>query len=61
MGRRTKVIASGEKLAEELEKADLETRFPSEDNYFVSDLTPHFKRLAEKILGERVKIGKIAL
>lgn len=61
MGKRTKVIASGEKLAKELEKTDLETGFPSEDKYFVSDLTPHFKRLAEKILGERVKIGKIEI
>lgn len=61
MGRRTKVVASGEKLAKELKRADLETGFPSEDEYFVSDLTDHFERLAEKILGKRVKIEKIAL
>ncbi|MDI6777579.1 MAG: glutamate racemase [Patescibacteria group bacterium] len=61
MGRRTKVIASGEKLAKELEKTDLETGFPSEDEYFVSDLTPHFEKLAGKILGKRVKILKIEI
>lgn len=61
MGRRTKVIASGEKLAEELKRTHLETRFPSGDQYFVSDLTPHFENLAGKILGEKVKIEKATL
>jgi glutamate racemase len=57
MGRRTKVINSGEKLAGELKKAHLETKFPSGDEYFVSDLTPHFEKLAQKILGKKIKIN----
>ncbi|MDD5490010.1 MAG: glutamate racemase [Candidatus Moranbacteria bacterium] len=68
MGRRTKVIASGEKLAEELKKnldkrpARIATRsVAGGDEYFVSDLTEHFERLAEKILGKKAKIEKIML
>ncbi|MDD3487700.1 MAG: glutamate racemase [Candidatus Moranbacteria bacterium] len=61
MGKRTKVIASGEKLAEFLKKTHLETKFPSNDEYFVSDLTPHFEKLAGKILGKDIKIRKVML
>jgi glutamate racemase len=68
MGRRTKVIASGEKLARELKKdldekpARIATRSDAGgDEYFVSDLTEHFERLAEKILEKRVEIEKIIL
>lgn len=55
MGRRTKVIASGEKLAKKLakEKKDFEN---GKDEYYVSDLTPHFEKLAQKILGKNIKI-----
>ncbi|MFA5925590.1 MAG: glutamate racemase [Parcubacteria group bacterium] len=60
MGRRTKVVASGRKMAEELKKNIKEYK-KSEDRYFVSDLTPHFKTLAEKILGKKVEIKKIDL
>jgi glutamate racemase len=60
MGKRTRVIASGEKLAEELMqgKADYEK---GEDKYFVSDLTPHFEKLAGKILGRKINIEKTQL
>jgi len=61
MGRRTKVIASGEKLAEELRKIDWGNMKKQGDRYFVSDLTPHFETLAERILGKRIKIEKIKL
>jgi glutamate racemase len=63
MGRRTKVIASGEKLAEKLkgDQGNLENMGKRGDEYFVSDLTEHFERLAEKILGKKVKIEKIVL
>jgi glutamate racemase len=73
MGRRTKVIASGEKLAKELKKefkgqgaekepvCNASLSDAGRDKYFVSDLTAHFEKLAEKILGKRVKIEKIAL
>jgi glutamate racemase len=60
MGRRTKVIASGEKLAKELKNKFTDYK-KGKDEYFVSDLTEHFERLAEKILGRKVKIEKIVL
>jgi len=68
MGKRTKAIASGEKLAKKL-KADLrgdsistiEIESPSQDRYFVSDLTPHFEKLAATILGKKVKIEKVEI
>jgi len=68
MGRRTKVIASGRKLAEKLRKELGPARNPAKwdseagrDEYFVSDLTPHFEKLAERILGKSVKIKKIEI
>jgi len=69
MGRRTKVITSGEKLAKELvakleEKGKLSPTLhgvADRDEYYVSDLTEHFERLAEKILGKKIKIEKIVL
>ena len=68
MGKRTKVIASGKKLAKKLE-ADLcgdsistmEIESPENDEYFVSDLTPHFEKLAATILGKKIEIEKIEL
>jgi len=60
MGRRTKVIASGEKLAKELKKK-LKNYKKGKDEYFVSDLTDHFEKLAERILGKRIKIKKVEL
>jgi len=68
MGKRTKVIVSGEKLAKKLKEdfqggstSIMEVEPPTEDEYFVSDLTPHFERSAERILGKKVKIEKVAL
>lgn len=60
MGRRTKVITSGEKLAKELkgDSEDLKGKEDKRDQYYVSDLTPHFEKLAKKILGEKIKIEK---
>jgi len=66
MGKRTKVIASGKKLAEKL-AGDLGSARNSSsseagrDEYFVSDLTPHFEKLASRILGKRVEIEKIEI
>lgn len=60
MGRRTILVSSGKKLAEELKKEKIDYE-KSAGKYYVSDLTEHFAGLAEKILGERVKIEKIAL
>ncbi|MCX6766531.1 MAG: glutamate racemase [Candidatus Moranbacteria bacterium] len=68
MGKRTKVITSGEKLAEKL-RADLrgdsisivEIESPAEDKYFVSDLKNKNKKLAGMILGKKIKIKKIDL
>ena len=68
MGRRTRVIASGEKLAKKL-KADLrggstsimEVEPPAEDEYFVSDLTEHFEKLAQLILNKKIKIKKCTI
>ena len=60
MGKRTKVIASGEKLARKLKNEKLNFK-KGKDEYFVSDLTPHFEKLAEKILGKNIKIEKIEL
>jgi len=60
MGRRTKVIASGEKLAEKL-KGNLGNRENwgnRGDEYYASDLTEHFEKLAGKILGKNIKIKK---
>jgi len=60
MGKRTKVIASGEKMAEKLKNEKINfTR--GEDQYFVSDLTEHFEKLAKKILGENIKIKKCTM
>ena len=61
IGRRTKVIASGEKLATELQREYKEKSAGDKDRYFVSDLTKHFEILAEKILGKKVKIEKAIL
>jgi len=61
MGKRTKVIASGKKLAEKLKPAFAKAMAGKKDEYFVSDLTPHFEKLAEKILGKNVKIEKIEI
>ena len=63
MGKRTRVIASGEKLAEALRgnlgnKRNLGNRG---DEYYVSDLTPHFEKLASRVLGKSVKIEKIEI
>ncbi|MFA6193995.1 MAG: glutamate racemase [Parcubacteria group bacterium] len=60
MGKRTRVIASGEKLAKEL-KRKIKDHKKGEDEYFVSDLTPHFEKLARLILEKNVKINKIEL
>jgi glutamate racemase len=60
MGRRTKVVASGKKMAEKL-KAEMENHKKGKDEYFVSDLTPHFEKLAARILGKSVKIEKIEI
>ncbi|MCX6762646.1 MAG: glutamate racemase, partial [Candidatus Moranbacteria bacterium] len=64
MGKRTKVIASGEKLAQKLEKKNWrnqENRGGKGDKYFVSDLTEHFEKLASKILGKNIRIEKIEI
>jgi glutamate racemase len=63
MGRRTVVIASGEKLAQELQNnlGNSEKKENEEDRFFVSDLTKHFEVLAKKILGKNIKIEKIEL
>jgi glutamate racemase len=60
MGKRTRVIASGERLAKELKPAFAKAS-SGKDKYFVSDLTPHFKILANKILGKNIDIEKIVL
>ncbi|HUD09096.1 MAG TPA: glutamate racemase [Candidatus Saccharimonadales bacterium] len=60
MGKRTKVIASGEKLAKEL-KSKIKDHKKSEDEYFVSDLTPHFEKLAKLILNKKIKIKKCTI
>ena len=60
MGRRTRVIASGKKLSQELKK-NIPGKKGIEDEYFVSDLTEHFEKLARKILGKNVKIEKVVL
>ncbi|HLM84078.1 MAG TPA: glutamate racemase [Candidatus Bathyarchaeia archaeon] len=60
MGKRTKVIASGKKLAEKLTKKKWKNA-GGEDKYFVSDLTPHFEKLAKKILGGNIKIKKCTI
>ena len=60
MGRRTKAIASGKKLAKKL-KERLKDQKKGDDEYFVSDLTDHFEKLAESIIGKKVKIEKIKL
>jgi len=60
IGKRTKVIASGEKLAKEL-KNKFKDYKKGETKYFVSDLSEHFEKLAGEILGEKVKIEKITL
>jgi glutamate racemase len=64
MGKRMKVIASGEKLAKKLEKGNWgnrENQGDKGDKYYVSDLTEHFEKLARKILGKNVKIEKIEI
>ena len=61
MGKRTKVISSGEKLAAKLHVENWGKMGNQKDEYYVSDLTPHFKKLAEKILGKNIKIDKIEL
>ncbi len=68
MGKRTKVIASGEKLAEKLKgefyggsASIMEVEPPMKNKYYVSDLTEHFTSLASRILGKSVKIEKINL
>lgn len=58
MGKRTKVIDSGKKLAYEL-KEEIKNYKKAEDKYFVSDLTVHFETLAGRILGKNIKIEKI--
>jgi hypothetical protein len=55
------VIASGEKLAQKLEKKNWrnqENQGDKGDKYFVSDLTEHFEKLASKILGKSIRIEK---
>jgi glutamate racemase len=60
MGKRTKVIASGEKLAQKLKKEMLCFE-KKEDMYYASDITEHFAKLARGILGKSVRIEKIEL
>lgn len=61
MGQRTRVIASGENLAKELKKNLKSAKKEGKDEYFVSDLTPHFEKLAKRILGKKIKIEKTEL
>jgi glutamate racemase len=68
IGKRTKVVASGEKLAKKLKDdlyedsiSPMEIESPSADQYFVSDLTPHFEKLANRILKKNIRIEKIEL
>jgi glutamate racemase len=58
MGKRTRVIASGENLAKKL-KEKIKDHKKEEDEYFVSDLTEHFEKLAKLILNKKIKIEKI--
>jgi glutamate racemase len=60
MGRRTKLVSSGKKLAERLDKEKANYR-KGGDKYFVSDLTVHFETLARRILGKKIKIEKIEI
>ena len=64
MGKRTKVIASGEQLAKALRGSStsfVEVELPMKDEYFVSDLTAHFEKLAELILNKKIKIKKCTI
>jgi len=58
MGRRTRVIASGSKLAGKLHEKFRDQAGKGKDKYYVSDLTPHFKTLASRILGKNTEIEK---
>jgi glutamate racemase len=60
MGKRVKLVSSGRKLAEELRKRNIGGS-EGGDKYFVSDLTPHFEKLAGKILGKKITIEKVQL
>jgi len=60
MGKRTKVIASGGRLAEKLKPAFAKAS-AGEDEYYVSDLTPHFEKLAEQILNKKIEIKKCTI
>jgi glutamate racemase len=61
MGKRTKFVSSGEKLAEILVaewnvRENNNKNSGSHEQYFVSDITPSFVTIAEKILGKRITI-----
>jgi len=60
MGKRVKLVSSGCKLAEELRKKNIDGS-KNGDKYFVSDLTPHFMKLAGKILGKKITIERVQL
>jgi len=72
IGKKVRLIDCAEQVAkavqEEFENGRLKSINPprlqagggkSEDKFYVSDLTPHFQDLAEKWLGEKIKLEKI--
>jgi glutamate racemase len=60
MGKRAKLVSSGIKLAQKLDKEKANYK-KGEDRYFVSDLTEHFQALASRILGKKIKIEKMEI
>jgi glutamate racemase len=60
MGKRAKLVSSGEKLAKKLDEEKAAYK-KGEDRYLVSDLTVHFEVLASRILGKKIKIEKIEI
>lgn len=61
MGRRTTLVSSGKKLAEKLFEKFGDIKSRGGDEYYVSDLTPHFKTLASRILGKNTEIEKVEI
>jgi len=59
MGKRTKLVASGEHLAKKLKADSLELSENGEqDEFYVSDTSTNFSELAQRILGKKIKIKK---
>jgi glutamate racemase len=62
LGKKVILISSDEEIAKNLkDKREFKRKKGQKDIYYFSDIVPHYRKLAEDIIGEKIKIKKIVL